>query len=1009
MGSHRDESAKPEGAQETGGSSDLSRDLTAATPAPGTGSRGTHAASIAPGTTLDHFEVLEFLGAGGFGEVYRARDSRLERMVAIKVLPEDFARDAERRERFRREAIAASALNHPNICTVYEFVEANGRFLIVMELVEGKTLHAFLANGPLSAEAAVLIALQIVDALAEAHRAGILHRDIKSGNIGLTERGQVKVFDFGLAKLFGPSPEKTEGVTVERLTAEGASLGTITHMSPEQLLGRAVDRRSDLFSFGVVLYEMVTGRLPFEGSTAIAVADAILHTRPRDFGDAPLPEKLKAVIRKLLEKEPEKRYASAEEVHAELKALADSLVPGRKARLPRNTRIALVAAGLVAITAAGWVWQRASRTRWARETATPEIARLLDADEVAKAAALVREARKVLPNDPTLEKLWKRATGEITVESVPTGADVSIRPYGGDPNAWESLGKTPLTKFRFPRGSYLLRVTAPGYIPALRICAFRFSDPRPFTFRLDREGSVPAEMVHIPAGKTGVTTPGLDTLPEVQLDDYLMDRTEVTNAEYKLFVDAGGYQKPEFWKHPFVKDGRTVSWEEAIALFHDSTGRPGPAGWELGQFPPGQDRHPVAGVSWYEAAAYAEFVGKSLPSVYHWCRAANLWGSEVFVPGSNFSGSGTVPVGGAGAANEYGTYDMAGNVKEWCWNERKDHLRFILGGGFGEPTYMFGAQDAQPPWHRAPTFGFRCVKLAGNPPDTTLATIDVPPVRDYSKEKPASDEAFRAYKGLYAYDKRNLVVHLDATEKADDWTTEIVSFDAGYGNERMIAYLCLPKSARPPYQTVIYFPGSGAIHTDKRLEFVANEGYAAIVPKSGRALLYPIYKGTYQRSDDLTDDTDPLSASYRDHTIAWAKDLSRSIDFLETRTDIDREKLAYLGFSWGAEVAPVMLAVEGRFKAAILVSGGLDPYRTLPEAEPFNFVSRVRIPVLMLNGRYDHRFPVEASQLPFFRSLGTPEKDKKHVIYESGHAPPRKDYIRESLDWLDKYLGPVKR
>ena len=144
-------------------------------------------------------------------------------------------------------------------------------------------------------------------------------------------------------------------------------------------------------------------------------------------------------------------------------------------------------------------------------------------------------------------------------------------------------------------------------------------------------------MVRIPGGKTGVTTPGLDTLPEVQLDDYLMDRTEVTNAEYKIFVDRGGYQKPEFWKQPFVKDGRTLSWEEAIAFFHDSTGRPGPAGWELGQFPAGQDRHPVAGVSWYEVAAYAEFVGKSLPSVYHWCRAANLSGSGTFVPGSNFS------------------------------------------------------------------------------------------------------------------------------------------------------------------------------------------------------------------------------------------------------------------------------------------------------------------------------------------------------------------------------------
>jgi formylglycine-generating enzyme required for sulfatase activity/dienelactone hydrolase len=988
------------------GDSGLSAELTAA-PSPGALPAPPGPSSSISGTTVGHFEVLDLLGAGGFGEVYRARDTRLGRMVALKVLPAASARDAERRERFRREALAASALNHPNICTVYDLFESGEKTFIVMELVAGRTLHAALAAGPLPVVEALPIALQITEALAEAHRAGILHRDVKSGNIVLTPRGQVKVLDFGLAKRLGTEAGSGDSAP-EALTREGTALGTLTYMSPEQLLGKAVDRRSDLFSFGVVLFEMVTGRLPFEGSTPIAVSDAILHAAPRDFGVAPVPEKLKSIIRKLLEKEPGDRYASAEEVHAELRALAGSVAPGRKAGLSRNTRIVLVVAGLAAVAAAGWLWHRVSRTRWARETAMPEIARLLDADELVKAAALAREAREVLQKDPTLEKLWMRATGEVTVESVPPGADVSIQPYGGDPNAWESLGKTPLGKIRIPRGSYLLRVTAPGHLPAFRICAFRFwGNPNPFMFRLDAEGSIPAEMVHIPEGKTGVTTPGLDTLPEVQLDDYLMDRTEVTNAEYKIFVDSGGYQKPEFWKQPFVKDGRTVSWKEAIALFHDSTGRAGPAGWELGQFPAGQERHPVGAVSWYEAAAYAEFVGKSLPSVYHWCRAANLWGSGVFVPGSNFSGSGTVPVGGAGAVNAYGTYDMAGNVKEWCWNERKDHLRFILGGGFGEPTYMFGAQDAQSPWHRAPTFGFRCVKLASKPPDATLATIDVPPVRDYAKEKPASDESFRAYKGLYAYDKRDLAVHLDATEKVDDWATEIVSFDAGYGNERMIAYLCLPTNARPPYQTVVYFPGSSAVHTNKRL--VAIEGYAAIVPKSGRALLLPIYKGTHQRSDDFTDDTEPLSASYRDHTIAWAKDLSRSVDFLETRKDIDREKLAYLGFSWGGEVAPVMLAVEDRFKAAILVSGGLDPYRTLPEAEPFNFASRVRIPVLMLNGRYDHRFPVEASQLPFFRSLGTPEKDKKHVIYESGHSPPRKEYIRESLDWLDKYLGPVKR
>ena len=175
-----------------------------------------------------------------------------------------------------------------------------------------------------------------------------------------------------------------------------------------------------------------------------------------------------------------------------------------------------------------------------------------------------------------------------------------------------------------------------------------------------------------------------------------MDRTEVTNAEYKIFVDAGGYQKPEFWKQPFVKDRRALSREEAIALFRDSTGRPGPAGWELGHFPAGQEKHPVAGVSWYEAAAYAEFVGKSLPSVYHWCHASNLWGSGIFVPGSNFSGSGTVPVGGDGAMNEYGTYDMAGNVKDGAGTRRRTNGGSSSAEGLVSPRTCSARQMRSP-------------------------------------------------------------------------------------------------------------------------------------------------------------------------------------------------------------------------------------------------------------------------------------------------------------------------
>jgi dienelactone hydrolase len=989
--------------------SDLSREMTAETP-PGSGPqrpREEMPSAALTGRTLGHFEIEGLLGAGGFGEVYRARDMRLGRTVAIKVLPEALARDTERRERFRREAMAASALNHPNICTVHELVEEDGHHLIVMELVDGTTLHTTLAEGPLPVARVLAIALQIADALAEAHRAGILHRDIKGGNIALTRRGDVKVLDFGLAKRVDAAVAASQARTPDALTREGTTLGTLSYMSPEQLLGKPVDRRSDLFSFGVVLYEMLTGRLPFAGSTQIAIADAILHQPPLDIGGAPIPERLRALVKSLLEKDPARRPQSADVVLSELRAVQADETP----RAGIRTRTVLVSAAVLAIAAlalVGWAARKSSRARAVREKTIPEITRLLADDQYQKAAALVEEARHALPDDPQLLKLRNDATLGVSIASVPPGATISAKGLGPSATgSWEPIGVTPLVKIRVPKAFYLLRAELPGHLPAYRIWPtwnLKYAEGASLEMRLDATGSVPPDMVRIPGGKTvELAIPGLDHLPAAALDDFFIDRFEVTNAEYKRFVDAGGYRKKEVWKEPFLKDGRSLPFDEAMALLTDTTGRPGPAGWELGTFPKGQEQHPVSGVSWYEAAAFAEWAGKSLPTIYHWNRAAETRASMLIVPHSNFTGSGTVPVGGEGALSGYGTYDMAGNVKEWCWNESRGNRRFILGGGFGEPSYMFIDQDAQSPWDRRPNYGFRAVKLSGKAPDVTLARIEVAE-RDYAKEKPASDEAFRAYRSLYVYDKLPLNARVDGTETSDDWTRETVSFDAAYGGERVIAYLYLPKNGKPPLQTVVWFPGSGALHMDA----YTMPNFSDFFVRSGRALVVPIYKSTYQRRDGLDSDYPEPTARWRDHMIAWAKDLGRTIDYLETRKEIDPAKIAYVGLSWGGAVAPVMLAVESRFRTGILLSGGLEFQKALPEADQINFVSRVKLPVLMLNGRYDHFFPVESSQLPLFRLLGTPEKEKKYVVYETGHAPPRKDVIRESLDWLDRYLGPVR-
>lgn len=981
------------------------------------------------GRQFASYHILSELGKGGMGEVYRARDRKLGRDVAVKVLPEAFAANAERMARFQREARVLASLSHPNIASIYGLEESGSVGALVMELVPGQTLAERIAKGPIQVGEILSIARQICEGVGCAHEKGIIHRDLKPANIMITESGLVKVLDFGLAKITAEEDADGETASAPR-TGAGTVLGTVGYMSPEQLRGFPLDQRTDLFSLGAVLYEMVTQERPFAGNTPTAVADAILHAQPRDFGDSPAPAKLKAIIRKLLEKDPANRYGSAVEVIRELKAVETSLAPAPAMRLSRNAWIVVGATVVLAVVLGFWFWHRWSRERWAIQTATPEIARLIDQGEYVRAAALAREARTVVPNDPALEKLWTRATGEASIVSVPSDAVVSIRRYHGDPNGWEILGKTPLQKIRLPRDAYVWRLAKPGFasvffvsefgnpavpgfppIPTLNMEASAVNRPSiNMNLKLRPEAGVRSEMVVVPGGATTLGYP-LTQAPPAKMDDFLIDRHEVTNEEYKEFVDAGGYGRREFWIQPFIKDGRNVAWEDAVVLFHDATGRPGPAAWEAGGYPKGQKKHPVSGVNWYEAAAYAEFKGKSLPTAYHWSRASqSAFFAALISSGSNFEGKGPQPVGSERAMSGYGTTDMAGNVKEWCLNETGDGKRLILGGGFGEPPYMFNFSDAQSSWDRRANFGFRCVKLDSPPAPATTARIEVATGLDYWTMKRVSEERFNAYMTHYVYDKGAAlnahVEHLGSTEVS---SLEKATFDAAYDGERVTAYIFLPKHVPPPFQTVIYYPGVFAFSNDKLDLSGVGESRGFLM--KDRALIFPIYKGMYERRDGFfpTDNIPPTRR--RDRVIKFAKDLSRTLDYLETRKDIfDATRVAYFGDSFGAMQGALLLAIEKkRIKAAILASGGFQTsWRLLPEIDPFNFAPHVTTPVLMLNGRYDTTYPLESSQLPFFKMLGTP--DKIHRRYDDGHgAFPRPAAVRECLDWLDKYLGQVRR
>jgi serine/threonine protein kinase/formylglycine-generating enzyme required for sulfatase activity/dienelactone hydrolase len=975
------------------------------------------------GRTLGHYRIVDKIGEGGMGEVYRAHDERLDRDVAVKVLPEEVAQSKSRLARFEREAKAVAALSHTNILEIFDFDTEDEVTYAVTELLEGETLCECLSKGrgPLSWRRAQKIATAVANGLGAAHGKGVVHRDIKPSNIFLCADGRLKILDFGLAASQGvvDGEAETESLAVT-LTGEGKVLGTVGYMSPEQVRGEQVDHRSDIFALGCVLYEMVTARRAFPGKDPVSVLSSILRDEPvppREVAPS-TPEGLEDIVFRCLEKSPEDRYSSTDEL-LEVLTVPEGTVeapdraPLRSRRLGAFRVFVMIAAVFVLVVL-GLHWSRQrQRARWVDEKAIPELEEIVDqiqgydgGPEPWAAFELARRIEEVDPDNPRLENLWPRFSNEIPISTVPPGAKVWVRYYGWSEAESIFLGETPIEGIRLPRSITRLRLELAGH----RVV----EDARPvyktreqWHYPLHTEGDMPEGMVWVPSGQLSLGLSGLHQFESEPTAAFLVDRFEVTNQQYQRFVDGGGYENPDYWKHPFLADGGELSWEEAMARFTDRTGRQGPATWEVGKPPIDSEDFPVTGVSWYEAAAYAAWAGKSLPTIFHWNRVALFWPSHPIVLESNLNGEGPIPVGASGSLNRFGAYDLAGNVREWVWNGGEvPGQRFILGGGWNDPDYAFVDSFAQPAFDRSPTNGFRCILNLEDDPNRLALSRNIERLfRDFFAETPVSDEVFTHFLSMFSYDKTPLAAVVEAETEVRHGRRLKISFEAAYGGERMLAYLFLPDQGNPPYQTIILFPGSGGIHTrsSEHFEpFTAEFGLA-----SGRAVLCPIYKGTFERGSGLVSDYPDKTALYRDHVIMWGKDVARSIDYLETREDIDSSRLAFFGYSWGGIMGAIIPAIEPRFKAVILCIAGLDYGAALPEADQINYVTRVTQPTLMLTGELDFFFPVETSQRPMFELLGTPNEHKRWVLYPRGHWVPRVEMIKESLAWLDRYLGLV--
>ncbi|MDQ3488722.1 MAG: SUMF1/EgtB/PvdO family nonheme iron enzyme, partial [Acidobacteriota bacterium] len=527
-------------------------------------------------------------------------------------------------------------------------------------------------------------------------------------------------------------------------------------------------------------------------------------------------------------------------------------------------------------------------------------------------------------------------------------------------------------------------------------------------------------MAFVPGGQYRLVGWERPTDRRVDLHDFFIDKFETSNQEFKEFINAGGYVKREFWPNPMVKDGQPLAWEEAVRLFVDRTGLPGPRDWSSQKFPEGAADHPVTGISWYEAAAYATFRGKQLPTLFEWEKAARNgirgaagvaympWG--VFFPGDTLAqranfGSDPVSVRSLPfGMSPFGAYNMAGNVSEWTRNDSSDGF-IATGGSYGDPTYTFGQAAGRPGTFSSSKLGFRLVQHgAESTGDQGAARIEVATeIPVYAR---SSDTDFRGWAQNYEYKKAPLDARIEETVETPEWIREKITFN-GAGSARAIAYLYLPRHFTKPFQVLHYVPAGDVNSGHRPLSDSMDDRITPFV-RAGRATFGVVLSGYAGRLRTDPSPIDPSTVEYVEFISGRIIDLRRGLDYLESRPDIDTSRIGFFGPSTGAQLGLILAAVEGRYRGVVLIGAGLSrrgaPVQ--PAADAVNFAPHIRMPKLIVQGTYDEDTPLRTAAEPLFRLLSEPKELYK---YEGGHVPPIDVVLKATASWLDQHLGPVRR
>lgn len=455
-----------------------------------------------------------------------------------------------------------------------------------------------------------------------------------------------------------------------------------------------------------------------------------------------------------------------------------------------------------------------------------------------------------------------------------------------------------------------------------------------------------------------------------------------------------------------------------MALFVDSTGRPGPSGWRFGSFPSDNEHLPVTGISWYEAMAYARFIGKELPTAFHW-RRASMGYSERYSPAyghmtanSNF-GQVLLSVGTTTGFSQFGIRDVAGNAREWVRNEYEGK-RAVLGASHVQQKYSFATIDGASPMTRDPQTGFRLIQRMQKIPEPNLDESLAATNTWDPQIEPVSDEVYRVLIEQFSYTP---VLSVATTiEQVGTSRIKRERVDLAYPDSNQIQsyFVLTPKQKRPPFQPVLVFPNLDYFRLRQDTDPLKVWSGAEVIVEGGRAVILPLYYGMNERYSGFTEMEGDAQAGYlREAVVTWRQEIGQVIDHLETRRDMDTSRLVAWGVSYGAVLGLPALAAEPRFKGMLLMFGGLLPDKLPAIASAVNYLPRITVPVLMVNGRFDATFPHGTSQQSLFDHLGTPAELKEWYVYEGGHSTYEGELeagvILKSVNWLESRFGPTER